>query len=139
MKALVNKIRYAIVSLLLLNLTIHLIFIFYEYSNMTIIGYINGFPYAVLTLLGVLLLIFNKKRTDFITLIIFIIGKVVMITDCISYCQQKNLDSIRLCSEAVIPIVFGRNWIEDSFQILSIIAIVFLTVVLFKKTKSNYK
>jgi len=143
MKISLTKIRYVIFSPLLLILVTHAFFIFGKYHNMTTIGYIYSYPSVILIYVGIVFFILKKKWTDFLSLAIlasiFAVDKVMILINAIRYCKEKNLESIESCSNAVIPIVFGRDWFEDALNILLVITITFLLISLLKKNNASFK
>ncbi len=143
MKISLTKIRYVVFSLLLLILVTHAFFIFGKYHNMTTIGYIYGYHFVILIYIGIVFFILKKKWADFTSLAIFAsifaVDKVMILINAIRYCKEENLESIESCSNAVIPIVLGRDWFEDALNILLIIAIIFLLISLLKKNKVKFE
>ncbi len=143
MKIPLIKIRYVLFSLLL-AITVSLTFIIFDkYHNMTTVGFINDYPYFVSIYIGIIFFIIKKKWADFISLIIltavFAVDKIFILVNSIDYCKRENLNSIKSCSQAVIPFVFGRYWLEDSLNIILVITIIFLLVSLLKKNKVKFE
>lgn len=139
MKNLLLKFRYILLALLTVHWVSLFIYQFYSFGMSGIFLSFDVLPLCFFITASVLIA-FKKKWADIFSFIIFTSYFIRLAGGFVSYCEGENLSTAKICINtllAKLPIIW--DWYEFTWLAISVIAIIFLSLCIFKKRDLKFK